>query len=40
METIKIDQYNIYEAFSNFTDRFPGLLALVITLAVVTGLIR
>ena len=40
METIKIDQYHIYETFSNLTDRYPGLLALIITFAVVAGLIR
>ena len=40
METIKRTQYNIYGALYFLTDRFPGLFALLVTLSIITGLIR
>ena len=40
METIKKVQHNIFEAFDNIVERFPGLLALLSTLVIVSGFIR
>jgi hypothetical protein len=39
MEAIKRTQHNIYEVFYFITDRFPGLFALLITLAIIVGLV-
>ncbi len=39
METIKRFQHNINDKFFIITDRFPGLLALIVALVIFAGLI-
>ena len=40
METIKTTQHTLNELFYFITDRYPGLFALLITLAIFIGLLR
>lgn len=40
MEAIKRTRHNLYEVFYFLTDRFPGLSALLITLAIIAGFVK
>jgi hypothetical protein len=40
METIKRVNKNVNEMIFNFADRYPGLLSLLLTVVIFTGVIR